>query len=262
LLALRRVVVLFDECEELFRRRNVVYSPEHRTQSDFITSGMLPRLQARRDKRWIVFVMATNTEFDELDPAVVRFGRLDGRQRIGHPDVAAQTEYLFKGLKMTNTQREIVRQVLQKYDKRLASESRPMSRDALTKARKKLLEPAPQRVTSRKYFKKMSRLRAREAELPVVTFWVLDQFRRILESRARASGTTTSAGYLAALQELCELRGRPPEWTDKYGSTVVKKTGSPGGSTGSDRDPMTQPGTSVSAARRSASAAKRRRGSP
>ena len=121
LLALRRVVVLFDECEELFRRRNVVYSPEHRTQSDFITSGMLPRLQALRDKRWIVFVMANNTEFDELDPAVVRFGRLDGRQRIGHPDVAAQTEYLFKGLKMTNRQREIVRQVLQKYDKRLAS---------------------------------------------------------------------------------------------------------------------------------------------
>ena len=56
-----------------------------------------------------------------------------------------------------------------------------MSRDALTKARKKAARTRATTGDLEEYFKKMSRLRAREAELPVVTFWVLDQFRRILE---------------------------------------------------------------------------------
>jgi len=91
---LRRVVVLFDECEEFFRNRTAPRAVDMRTAGAFITSGMLPRLQRLRDLRWIVFVINSNTEAFELDEAVTRRGRLDKAMRVGHPVYAAQMRYL------------------------------------------------------------------------------------------------------------------------------------------------------------------------
>lgn len=81
-----------DECEELLRRRSAIGTPESRTQGAFITSGMLPRLQELRRGNWSVFAIATNSDLDELDPAVVRRGRLDRKFAVEHPDINVQIE--------------------------------------------------------------------------------------------------------------------------------------------------------------------------
>jgi hypothetical protein len=85
LLHLRRVVVLFDECEDFFRKRPSTPAVESRTAGAFITSGMLPRLQDLRDKTWIVFVLATNSTLKELDAAVIRPGRFDYAYEVPFP---------------------------------------------------------------------------------------------------------------------------------------------------------------------------------
>ena len=91
---IKRVVVLFDECEEFFKWRPPDMKMESRTIGAFITSGMLPRLQRLRKRRWIVFVINTNVEAFELDDAVTRRGRLDKIARMGHPELSAQLRYL------------------------------------------------------------------------------------------------------------------------------------------------------------------------
>jgi SpoVK/Ycf46/Vps4 family AAA+-type ATPase len=81
---------LFDECEEFFRRRNLISNasertheslfanhPDIRTIGAFITSGMLPRLDALRHQHWVIFVVATNGGLNDLDDAVIREGRFD-----------------------------------------------------------------------------------------------------------------------------------------------------------------------------------------
>lgn len=118
LLRLRRVVVLFDECEDFFKprrdERQRVRSqakheseqapgqessrqerPESRTIGAFLTAGMLPRLQKLRDYRWVIFVLATNIhDLAELDGAVRRPGRFDYAQRVGDPSLNAQCRYV------------------------------------------------------------------------------------------------------------------------------------------------------------------------
>lgn len=91
---LRRVVVLFDECEEFFRARPDGVTTESRTVGAFITAGMLPRLQRLRDIGRVVFVINSNVEAHELDGAVTRRGRLDRAMRYAHPTVEAQERYL------------------------------------------------------------------------------------------------------------------------------------------------------------------------
>lgn len=99
LLRLRRVVVLFDECEEFFKKRIVDTQLGSRTIGAFITAGMLPRLQLLRETRWVVFILCTNSELDELDPAVTRRGRFDYVQEIALPTPSAQVAYVKKRLK-------------------------------------------------------------------------------------------------------------------------------------------------------------------
>jgi len=94
LLRLRRVVILFDECEDFFKRRDPAQKLESRTIGAFITSGMLPRLQTLHDEKWVVFVLATNSTLAELDEAATREGRFNHTLEIKHPDVAAQVEYV------------------------------------------------------------------------------------------------------------------------------------------------------------------------
>lgn len=92
---LRRVVVLFDECEDFFKNRDVDdHAPlEARTLGAFITSGMLPRLQALRDRQAVLFVLATNSSPESLDSAVTRPGRFDYTLFLGHPVPPTQISY-------------------------------------------------------------------------------------------------------------------------------------------------------------------------
>jgi hypothetical protein len=102
LMRLRRCVVLFDECEDFFKPRDNARGEdsageervESRTIGAFLTAGMLPRLQDLRDRRWVIFVLATNSGLDDLDSAVIRPGRFDLAQEIDHPTLAAQLTYV------------------------------------------------------------------------------------------------------------------------------------------------------------------------
>jgi hypothetical protein len=213
LLRLRRVVAFFDECEELFRRRTVVNSPEHRTQSDFITSGMLPRLQDLSQSRWIVFAIATNTELDEIDPAVVRFGRVDAQQRIGHPDVGAQIRYL-KTIEVPESLLPAITAVLVSYDRYLDAEIEPVCRISLGESRRKAAKSYTENGELQEYFREVDRLRAQEAELPAVTFAVLDRFAKRMSSEKTAPPANV---ILDLLKAICHTKGRPIPWTELYG---------------------------------------------
>jgi hypothetical protein len=91
---LRRVVVLFDECEDFFRKRSSKQDIESRTAGAFITSGMLPRLQSLHDQKWIILVVATNSGPEELDTAVTREGRFDLIQKLDYPVWSAERRYI------------------------------------------------------------------------------------------------------------------------------------------------------------------------
>jgi hypothetical protein len=96
LLRLRRCVVLFDECEDFFRARprGGDAPTGARTIGAFITTGMLPRLQALRDHRWVIFVLATNSELRDIDEAALRPGRFDFQLKMDHPTLLAQIRYV------------------------------------------------------------------------------------------------------------------------------------------------------------------------
>lgn len=120
LLRLRRVVILFDECEDFFKSRPKEQALESRTIGAFITAGMLPRLEKLHKKQWVVFILATNSAFEDLDEAVRRPGRFDYAEEIGYPTLRAQCRYinhskLFNGF--SHKDKADVRKALVKYNK-------------------------------------------------------------------------------------------------------------------------------------------------
>lgn len=91
------VVVLFDECDELFRSREHTSKNENdqiRSISAFMTASMLPKLQDLRDRERIIFVIATNY-FGQIDSAVKRIGRIDHIVGVSWPD-GAQREHMIR----------------------------------------------------------------------------------------------------------------------------------------------------------------------
>lgn len=87
---MERVVVLFDECDELFRARGPSDSSEQmRGITAFVTASMLPKLQRLHDQGRVVFLICTNN-FKHLDPAVKRQGRIDHIIGVGPPDEVAR----------------------------------------------------------------------------------------------------------------------------------------------------------------------------
>jgi hypothetical protein len=80
LLMLDRVVVLFDEIDELVQARD----SESDKISRFLTTYMLPWVQRLRDKAAIVFIFATN-RIEVFDPAIRRIGRFDLVLPLGPP---------------------------------------------------------------------------------------------------------------------------------------------------------------------------------
>ncbi|HMJ79383.1 MAG TPA: ATP-binding protein [Iamia sp.] len=204
---LSRVVVLFDECEELFRRRLPIGSPETRTGGAFITSGMLPRLQELRNREQVLFAIATNTDLDDLDPAVVRRGRLDRHYEIDHPVVAVQTSYLIQklnGLRRTPCRAASISaagEVLELYETLVVA---PMRAEHIAKRRRAREKKAQGNV--RAYIDELAGVRAAEAELPVVSFQVLD---------AMAERLSSSRIGRAPLRAALEATLEPPAGWDK-----------------------------------------------
>src|SRR5207302_805221 len=71
---------------------------DSRSQSDspFLRAGMLPRLQALRDRRWVIFALSTMSDDvgSQLDQAVLREGRFDFHIVMDHPTIDAQRRYV------------------------------------------------------------------------------------------------------------------------------------------------------------------------
>lgn len=101
---LRGVVVLFDECDELFRKRRGLAEGDReagnenaRSISAFMTASMLPKLQGLRDNGQILFVIATNY-IEDIDPAAKRIGRIDRIVGVGWPDMQQREAIIKKTL--------------------------------------------------------------------------------------------------------------------------------------------------------------------
>jgi hypothetical protein len=98
LLELSRAVVLFDECDELFRERKPLAGTEQtRGITAFVTASMLPKLQELHDRGRVVFFICTNN-FESMDSAVKRGGRIDHIIGVGPPDKEARRQILIQWL--------------------------------------------------------------------------------------------------------------------------------------------------------------------
>jgi len=83
---LSQTIVLFDECDELFRdRRPLEAADQTREITAFVTASMLPKLQNLHDTRNVLFFICTN-QIRTMDKAVTRGGRIDYVIGIGYPD--------------------------------------------------------------------------------------------------------------------------------------------------------------------------------
>lgn len=94
LLQLSRAVVLFDECDELFRSREPQVGTEQlRGITAFITASMLPKLQELHDRGRVLYFICTNN-FETVDSAIKRGGRIDHIIGLGPPDKKARRHIL------------------------------------------------------------------------------------------------------------------------------------------------------------------------
>jgi ATPase family associated with various cellular activities (AAA) len=190
---LKRAVVVFDECEELIRRRLPIELPESRTQGAFITAGMLPRLQRLRDNSWCVFAIVTNIELEELDPAVVRRGRLDRRIEVPNPTIDAQEEYLRASLRdmrmlrdpnlvtanaVHDSELEAIRRALEAFQSVDLDEAERSIRSSRSNA-----ERYRRTGELRTYIKELQKIKVVESDLPLLTFAVLDDVLKQLASK-------------------------------------------------------------------------------
>jgi hypothetical protein len=94
LLELSHAVVIFDECDELFRDRAPRPDTEQtRGITAFVTASMLPKLQELHDRGNVLFFICTN-HFESIDSAVKRGGRIDHIIGVGPPDKDARLALL------------------------------------------------------------------------------------------------------------------------------------------------------------------------
>lgn len=90
--SINHAVVLFDECDELFRSRDKDES-QTRTILSFATASMLPKLQKLHDKGDIILVLGTNY-LHRIDSAVRRPGRFDDIFLFDRPDPESRTQHI------------------------------------------------------------------------------------------------------------------------------------------------------------------------
>jgi hypothetical protein len=94
LVRIRKAVVLL-ECEDFFRRRDEAAPGAPGMAGAFVTTGMLPRLQALRDARWVLVILVSRSQ-RELDEEAIRPSLFDFRLRLEHPRLKAQQHYAEK----------------------------------------------------------------------------------------------------------------------------------------------------------------------
>lgn len=151
---LAETVVLFDECDELFRARNQGArdirpggggpSPggdQARSITAFLTASMLPKLQDLRDRGQVFFVIATNY-FDQIDSAVRRVGRIDSIVGVGWPDEAQRDRTIRKefGDALTRRRGTLDHDIVDHAVKALASSTRYFVRGDLVGAASAMAE--------------------------------------------------------------------------------------------------------------------------
>jgi len=91
---LDHAVVLFDECDELFRERaSGKDEAESRSILSFATASMLPKLQELHDVRRVVVLICTNF-LHRIDGAIRRSGRIDRVILFDRPDAVARRALL------------------------------------------------------------------------------------------------------------------------------------------------------------------------
>lgn len=86
-------VVLFDEIDHLLLDRDSKYYREQDTVFQFMTPGMLTKLNDLRKRENIIFIIATNYE-DRIDPAIKRIGRIDKKYLVLPPDKAKRIQLI------------------------------------------------------------------------------------------------------------------------------------------------------------------------
>jgi hypothetical protein len=107
-LSLKDVVLLFDELEELILARDVTDSEEagtgrhHESErgSRLLTTSMLPKIHHLRDRKRVVFILATN-RLVKIDPAATRLGRFDMIKWVGYPTTELLTVTLNRVVQRT-----------------------------------------------------------------------------------------------------------------------------------------------------------------
>ena len=126
LMRLRRVVIVLDESEDFFRRRDSAGSAAvtgTRTLGAFITQGLLPGLEALKQQRWVLFILVTNADLTLLDADLLRSGLIDYQVRLENPTLAAQRRYIESVTQPRSRERSVLRQAVQLYaDKRESAE--------------------------------------------------------------------------------------------------------------------------------------------
>jgi hypothetical protein len=103
------VVVFFDEMDALVQNRDPVSdAPKLDTESQFLTTFMLPKLARLHDLRHVIFLMATNFQ-ERFDDAIKRAGRFDLLLCVGPPTLAEKCAslHVFYGPKETKTTESI-----------------------------------------------------------------------------------------------------------------------------------------------------------
>lgn len=138
-------VVLFDECDELFRSREHSSNDNDqlRSISAFMTASMLPKLQDLRDRERIIFVIATNY-FGQIDPAAKRIGRIDHIVGVGWPDGTQREHMIRSQLEASASSKALEPEIREEAISQLTEKTRYCIRADIVQIASKLDQRAPE----------------------------------------------------------------------------------------------------------------------
>lgn len=94
---LEKVVVLFDEMDELIKKRTQDSEYEPR----ILTTSMLPLISKLHNKKNFIYIFNTN-DYDGIDEAIKRAGRFDFHLFVGPPNLEEKNKLIENKLKKTN----------------------------------------------------------------------------------------------------------------------------------------------------------------
>lgn len=103
LIAQSNCVILFDEIDNFLLDRDSTRYTKQDSAFQFMTPGMLTKLNDLRREKRVLFVIATNYE-NRIDPAIKRTGRIDKRYLVLPPDGEARCRMLKTFLRDTDSE--------------------------------------------------------------------------------------------------------------------------------------------------------------